>query len=165
MIKEIENVLSGFPNYNCFACGPRNEHGLRLKFFYNEEKDEVFTTICPEQHFAGWPGIVHGGVQCALVDEVSFWAMFNETKKIAFTAKIDMSYIKKVPSGRMLDVRAKIKEIRGRRVEVDSVIKDYHDDAELTKAAVTYVFPRKRALLEMLGPEVFGDQFLQYVKE
>ena len=49
--------------------------------------------------------------------------MFNETRKIAFTAKIDIAYMKKVPSGRTLDVRAKIREIRGRRVEVDSVIK------------------------------------------
>ncbi len=165
MIKEIENVLSGFPGYNCFACGPHNEHGLRLRFFYDTEKDEVFTAIRPEEHFSGWPGIVHGGVQCALVDEVSFWAMFNETKKIAFTAKIDMSYMKKVSSGRTLDVRAKIREIRGRRVEVDSVIKSHDDNAELTKAAVTYVFPRRRALLEMLGPEIFGERFLQYVRE
>ena len=164
MIKEIENVLSGFPGYNCFACGPHNEHGLRLRFFHDQETDEVFTTVRPEEHFCGWPGIVHGGVQCALVDEVSFWAMFNETRKIALTAKIDMVYMKKVPSGRALDVRAKIREIRGRRVEVDSVIRD-EDGTELASAAVTYVFPRKKALRDILGPERMSEKFLQYVRD
>ena len=164
MIREIENVLSGLPGYNCFACGPHNEHGLRLRFFHDRETDEVFTTVSPEEHFCGWPGIVHGGVQCALVDEVSFWAMFNETRKIALTAKIDMVYMRKVPSGRTLDVRAKIREIRGRRVEVDSVIRD-EDGAELASAAVTYVFPRKKALREILGPERMSEEFLQYVRD
>lgn len=164
MIKEIENVLSGFPGYNCFACGPHNEHGLRLKFFHDEETDEVFTTVFTEEHFSGWPGVVHGGVQCTLVDEVSFWAMFNETRKIALTAKIDMVYMKKVPSCRTLDVRAKIREIRGRRVEVDSVIRD-EDGTELASAAVTYVFPRKEALREILGFERLSEEFLQYVRD
>ena len=107
---------------------------------------------------------MHGGVQCALVDEVSFWAMFNETRKIALTAKIDMVYMKKVPSGRTLDVRAKIREIRGRRVEVDSVIRD-EDGTELASAAITYVFPRKETLREILGPECLGEEFLQYVRD
>lgn len=164
MIKEIENVLSGFPGYNCFACGPRNEHGLRLKFFHDQRTDEVFATFRPEEHFCGWPGIVHGGVQCTLVDEVSFWAMFNETRKIALTARIDMVYMKKVPSGRILDVRAKIREIRGRRAEVDSVIRD-EDGTKLASAAVTYVFPRKAALREILGPERMSEEFLQYVRD
>ncbi len=164
MIREIKNVLSGFPGYNCFACGPHNEHGLRLKFFHNQQTDEVFANFCPQEHFCGWPGIVHGGVQCALVDEVSFWAMFNETRKIALTAKIDMVYMKKVPSGKTLDIRAKIKEIRGRRVEVDSVIRD-EDGTELASASVTYVFPRKKALYEILGTERMSEEFLQYVRD
>ena len=164
MIREIENVLSDFPGYNCFACGPNNAHGLRLKFFHDQQTDEVFTTFCAKEHFCGWPGIVHGGVQCTLVDEVSFWAMFHRTRKIALTAKIDMVYMKKVPSGGTLEVRARIKEIRGRRVEVDSVIRD-EDGTELASAAVTYVFPRKAALREILGPERMSEQFLQYVRD
>ena len=164
MIKEIENVFSGFPGYNCFACAPHNEHGLRLKFFHDQETGEVFTTVSAEEHFCGWPGIVHGGVQCALVDEVSFWAMFNETRKIALTARIDMVYMKKVPSGRTLDVRAKIKEIRGRWIEVDSVIRD-EDGTELASATVTYVSPRKEVLREIFGLEYLSEEFLQYVRD
>ncbi len=164
MIKEIENTLSHLPGYNCFACGPRNEHGLRLKFFHDQATDEVFTTVYPDEHFSGWPGIVHGGVQCTLVDEVAFWAVFNKIRKIALTAKINIVYIKKVPSGRPLDVRAKIREIRERRVEVDSVIRD-EDGTELASAVVTYVFPRKKVLSEILGSECLTEEFLQYVRD
>ena len=162
MITEIENVFSDFPDHNCFACGPENSHGLRLKFFQDHCTNEVFTVVNPEEHFAGWPGIVHGGIQCTLVDEVSFWAMFNETRKIGLTAKIEIVYSKKVSSGESLNVRAKVRKIKGRRVEVDSVIKDMNG-RKLTSAVVTYVLPKKEVLRKALGNERLGDEFIKYV--
>ena len=164
MPREIENVFSDFPDYNCFACGPRNEHGLRLRFFADDETGEVFTTFAPREHFSGWPGIVHGGVQCALVDEVSFWAMFDRTRKIALTAKIEITYSKKVPSDGTLDVRARVRSVEGRRVVVDSVING-GDGECLTKAAVTYFIPRKDTLVGVLGRERLGEKFLMYAEE
>lgn len=161
MVKEIENVFSDFPGYNCFACGPRNTHGLRLRFFLDDETNEVFTKVAPEEYFSGWPGVVHGGVQCALVDEVAFWATFSETKKIALTAKIEILYSKKVPSGETLDVRAGVRSVRGRQVVVDSAIRD-GDGNSLTKGTVTYVIPRRDALLDVLGPGGLDEKILRY---
>lgn len=161
MMREIENVFSDFPGYNCFACGPRNIHGLRMRFFLDDETNEVFTKVSPEEYFSGWPGIVHGGVQCALVDEVAFWATFSETKKIAFTAKIEISYSRKVPSGEILDVRAKVKSVRGRQIVVDSVIRDGNGNS-LTKGTVTYMIPKREALLEILGSDRLDEKILEY---
>ena len=138
--------------------------GFALSFFMTRKPTRYSLLSVPRNIFLGGRGVVHGGVQCALVDEVSFWAMFNKTRKIALTAKIEMLYMKKVPSGRTLDVRAKIREIRGRRVEVDSVIRD-EDGTELASAAITYVFPRKETLREILGPDRLSEEFLQYVRD
>ena len=161
MPREIENVFSDFPDYNCFACGPRNEHGLRLRFFADDETGEVFTTVAPKEHFSGWPGIVHGGVQCALVDEVSFWAMFDEVRKIALTAKIEITYSKKVPSGETLDVRARVRSVEGRRVVVDSAINGAGGEC-LTRAAVTYFIPKRTTLAGALGEKRLGEKFPRY---
>ena len=66
MIREIENVFVDFPDNNCFACHPHNHYGLQLKFFADDETGEVFTRVKPKGYFAGFPGILHGGIQCAL---------------------------------------------------------------------------------------------------
>lgn len=93
MIREIENIFLDFPGYGCFACDPRNTHGLRLRFYADDEKGDVYTRTTPEKHLQGFPGILHGGIQCALVDEVAFWTMFDRYKKIALTAKIEMEFL------------------------------------------------------------------------
>ena len=87
MIREVENAFVDFPGNRCFACHPDNEHGLRLKFFADDERGEVFTKITPEHKFAGFPNILHGGIQSALLDEVAFWTMFDKLKKIGLTTK------------------------------------------------------------------------------
>ena len=164
MIREIENSFIDFPGNNCFACHPNNQHGLRLKFFANDETGEVFTKIKPEIHFNGFPGILHGGIQCALIDEVAYWAMFDRIKKIGLTAKIDIQYLKPVPMGKELEVTARVKEIKGRRVTVDTSISGAGPE-EFTSAEVLYFLPNKKALFKVFGEDKFNDQFLSYIKE
>ena len=74
MIREIENIFLDFPDYGCFACDPRNKLGLRLKFFADDEKEDVFTTFNPETHLEGFPGI-----------SISAWA--SRVKTRAWTAR------------------------------------------------------------------------------
>lgn len=52
---------------HCFACGPANGHGLGLEFrvTHNGAVEASFT-CAPD--FAGYPGILHGGVICTLLD-------------------------------------------------------------------------------------------------
>jgi uncharacterized protein (TIGR00369 family) len=62
----IERELLG----NCFGCGPRNEAGLRLRFRQLSD-GAVTTTIDVPAHFCGVDGVVHGGIQATILDEVS----------------------------------------------------------------------------------------------
>ena len=164
MIREIENSFIDFPGNNCFACHPNNQHGLRLKFFANDEKGEVFTKFKPGLHFNGFPGILHGGIQCALIDEIAYWAMFDRIKKIGLTAKIDIQYIKPVPMDEELEISAVVKEIKGRRVAVDTVIRGESLD-ELTRGEVIYMLPNKKLVFKVFGEDKFNEKFLSYIKE
>ena len=164
MIREVENSFIDFPGNNCFACHPNNNHGLKLKFFANEETGEVFTKIKPETHFNGFPGILHGGIQCALVDEVAYWAMFDRIKKIGLTAKINMEYLIPVPMGVELEVTAKVKTIQKRRVTVDTAIKDENSEV-FTTAEVLYFLPNRKVAFKVFGEVSFNEKFLSYIME
>ena len=62
-------MLTKQPNSRmCFACGLENPFGLHLHF-YDNSQDEVYAdfTIAPEHQ--GYPGVVHGGVTAAILDE------------------------------------------------------------------------------------------------
>lgn len=162
MPREIENTFIDFPDNKCFACHPDNEHGLKLRFFADDDKGEVFTKVKPQEYFAGFPGILHGGVQCALVDEVAFWAMFDKVGKIGLTTKVEINYNKKVDSNIELEVRGKVTRIRGRYVFVEATI--YNDmGEECTTSNVVYFLPKKETAFEVLGKERFNDKFKEYI--
>ena len=51
----------------CFACGPKNDAGLGLRF--EPPGDGVRSAAVIPQPFQGWRGIVHGGIVMTLLDE------------------------------------------------------------------------------------------------
>ncbi|NIP29298.1 MAG: hypothetical protein GTN99_01105 [Candidatus Dadabacteria bacterium] len=164
MIREIENVFTDFSDYGCFACDPSNKMGLRMKFFADDKTGEVFTRINLQKHFEGFPGILHGGIQCALMDEVAFWAMFDKLKKIGLTANIDLDYKKKVETLKEIEIRGKVGEIKNRRVVVDVKILN-EDGNETASSRVTYLIPNRRTLYNLMGKERFTEKFQQYIQD
>lgn len=164
MIREIENIFLDFPGYGCFACDPRNKLGLRLKFFADEKNGDVFTKITPEKHFEGFPGILHGGIQCALVDEVAFWTMFDKHRKIALTTRVDMEFLRPVGTSGELVVRGKIVEEQERRVGV--VVNVLNENKKVcTRSRVDYIIPKREMTYKIMGKERFTDKFQQYLED
>ncbi|WP_462137272.1 PaaI family thioesterase [Candidatus Mycalebacterium sp.] len=164
MSREIENVFIDLPGNNCFVCHPQNEFGLRLKFYADDDTDEVFTTLTPERHFNGFPGIVHGGIQCAVIDELSFWAMFDKVGKIGVTTRIDLRYLAPVGFDSPLEARAKVIERDGKTVRVSASIKGA-DGRDSVRAVVTYALPDRKTLNAILGEDTLKGKFERYIKE
>lgn len=53
----------------CYGCGQENAQGLRMTFAHLEDGSaECLYTAA--DHLAGAPGVIHGGVQATLLDEV-----------------------------------------------------------------------------------------------
>jgi uncharacterized protein (TIGR00369 family) len=163
MIREIENIFLDFPGYGCFACDPRNKHGLRLRFFADDEKGDVYTRTTPEHHLQGFPGILHGGIQCALVDEVAFWTMFDRHKKIALTTNIEMEFLRPVGTDSEIEVRGKIVLEDGRRIGVEVVI--YEQEKVCTRSRVDYIIPKKEVTMKVMGKERFTEKFTKYLDD
>jgi len=53
----------------CFACGLENPIGLKMAF-YQDDEGRVVAKFTPGDEHQGYPGMVHGGIVTALLDEV-----------------------------------------------------------------------------------------------
>jgi acyl-coenzyme A thioesterase PaaI-like protein len=93
------------PNSNhCFVCGRENPYGLHLQFYESKPGEVVVEYTVPEQ-FQGYPGVVHGGVVAAMLDEVTGRVhMGGDPPRFMFTAKLEIRYRKNVPIGQPLKI-------------------------------------------------------------
>ncbi len=54
----------------CFLCGMENPVGLHLHI-YETAQGEVESIYIAPDHFQGYPGVLHGGLVAAIIDEIS----------------------------------------------------------------------------------------------
>jgi uncharacterized protein (TIGR00369 family) len=98
----------------CFVCGLENPAGLRLAF-YETGPTEVVTTYTPPEQFQGYPGVLHGGIIAALLDEAGGRAvMIGNHSHFMLTAKLEVKYRQPTPLGRSLTVVGQLVKRRGR---------------------------------------------------
>ncbi|MDP6942782.1 MAG: PaaI family thioesterase [Myxococcota bacterium] len=95
----------------CYGCGPNNPEGLRLRFA--REGDSVVTTFTARSGLDGPPGILHGGLQATLCDEVAGWALVGLLGKMGFTTSMNVRYMRPVRLEVPVEVRAKIASHEG----------------------------------------------------
>jgi len=89
---------------HCFVCGRENPYGLKLEFYETAPGEVVVEYTVPEQ-YQGYPGVVHGGVVAAILDEVAGRVhMGGDPPRFMFTARLDVRYRKNVPIGQPLRI-------------------------------------------------------------
>jgi uncharacterized protein (TIGR00369 family) len=99
---------------HCFVCGLENNYGLKLRF-KETGPGEVTADYTVPEHFQGYPGVVHGGIVTAMLDEVTGRAhITNENTRFMFTAKIEIRFRKNVPVGKPLRIVGRIEKSKKR---------------------------------------------------
>jgi len=120
----------------CFGCGLENLAGLHIDGF--EVTDSAVTApFAPRESFAGFEGVLHGGIVATALDEISAWSAMLAEGVFVFTAKLNLSYRKNVPTGEHLELSAKVTERRGRRLWIDAELS--HQGAKLAESAGVFV--------------------------
>jgi len=100
-------------NY-CFACGKNNPNGMRLRFFYDEERNCFVCRFRLGKRYTGPPGHCHGGIIATILDEAM--GKVNKLRQvIALTSEITVKYLKPVPLNRPLRVESREVEVTGRK--------------------------------------------------
>jgi uncharacterized protein (TIGR00369 family) len=98
----------------CFGCGKNNEHGMRLKFAYDEERDCFVCRVRLSKRYSGPPGHCHGGIIATLLDEAM--GKVNKLRHVvALTKQITVDYVKPVPLNQPLRVESREVSVRGRK--------------------------------------------------
>ncbi len=88
----------------CYVCGPENPCGLRVPFFADGPHGSRALYTARAEH-GGWPGMLHGGVTFALMDEALGWAVHFQGLH-GVTARADTRFRQPVPIGEKLIIRA-----------------------------------------------------------
>ena len=145
---------------HCFVCGLANHNGLQLRF-YETGPGEVTADYTVPDHFQGYPGVVHGGIVTAMLDEVTGRAhMHGEQTRFMFTAKLEIRFRKNVPVGEPLRVVGQVEKSKSRMAS--STGKIYGPDGDLLAEAKALLInlPEdaiKDVDLEALGWKVYQD--------
>lgn len=111
------DVMAGLPPHypTCFGCGPQCEAGLHV--LAHLEGPEVVTRHVFAPHHSGAPGIVHGGLVSALLDDVLGYLLYV-LRHPGVTRRLEVDFLKPALIGTAYDVRARIDRREGRKVFV-----------------------------------------------
>lgn len=132
---------------HCYGCGRMNEFGHRIKTYW--EGDESVTRYTPEPYHTAIPGFVYGGLLASLVDchstgtaaaamyRAEGRTMDSEPPFRFVTGSLHVDYLKPTPMGVELTLRGKVKEIRGRKVVVETTL--YANDVATVRGEVVAV--------------------------
>jgi acyl-coenzyme A thioesterase PaaI-like protein len=106
----------------CFVCGRSNPVGLYMKFKDDGEGEVVSKYTVPER-YQGYPGIVHGGVLAAMLDEVvGRVSMIDDPHHFMMSVRLEVLYRQPVPVNKPLDVVGRIIRLRGRLGKAEGII-------------------------------------------
>jgi len=129
--KSFQDYYPDELNY-CYGCGRLNEHGLQLKTYW--DNDETVSVYTPKPHHMAIPGYVYGGLIASLIDchgtstaaaaayRTDNREMDTEPPFRFVTASLQVDYLKPTPLGVPLEIRGKVKEIKGRKVIVEATL-------------------------------------------
>jgi acyl-coenzyme A thioesterase PaaI-like protein len=112
----------------CYGCGRLNEAGLQIKSYW--DGDEAVCTFRPRPYHMAIPGYVYGGLIASLIDchgtgtasaaayREEGRAMDSEPPLRFLTASLHVDYLRPTPIDGPLELRAQVKEMKGRKVVV-----------------------------------------------
>ncbi len=145
---------------HCFVCGRENPYGLKLKFYETAPGEVEVEYTVPEQ-YQGYPGVVHGGVVAAMLDEVTGRVhMGYDPPRFMFTARLDVRYRKNVPVGQPLRIIGHAGKSRERTAFATGQIFGPDGDLLAEAEAVLVNVPdeiKNQVDLEELGWKVYPD--------
>ncbi|MCL6516800.1 PaaI family thioesterase [Alicyclobacillus sp.] len=129
---------------HCFVCGDDNPKGLRIHF--HEEKDgSVHATYRCESTHQGWPGIQHGGITSALLDEACAYVTYFRGLT-CMTGQLTVQFHAPIHVGETLDIRARPTRVTRRLMDIEAEIVSAAGERKASaQAKMVVLTPRQQA--------------------
>lgn len=129
-IKIIQDYYSEQMSH-CYGCGRLNDSGMKIKSFWNSDKNTSIARFTPKPYHIAFPGYVYGGLLASLIDchgtgTAAAAAYKSEGREMGtqpelryVTASIHVNFMKPTPIDQELELIARVKEIKGKKVIVE----------------------------------------------
>jgi acyl-coenzyme A thioesterase PaaI-like protein len=98
----------------CFGCGRDHPTGLHLEMEADSEST-VRGSFLVTEHHQGAPGLAHGGVISAAVDEGMGYLLWL-VESPAVTAHLEVDFRRPVPVGSRLELQARLEGVEERKI-------------------------------------------------
>jgi acyl-coenzyme A thioesterase PaaI-like protein len=117
---------------HCYGCGRLNEYGHQLKSSWDGEESVAY--FRPQPYHTAIPGYVYGGLLASLIDchgtgtaaaaayRAAGRPMGSAPPLRYVTAALNVNYLRPTPLGDALEIRGRVKELKGRKVVVEAWI-------------------------------------------
>ncbi|UUU30386.1 PaaI family thioesterase [Streptomyces sp. CA-210063] len=98
----------------CFGCGGEQPHGLHLEARAGEGVSLTAEFTVKPAH-QGAPGLAHGGILASALDE-TLGSLTWLLRTIAVTGRLETDFMRPVPVGTVLHLRAEVTAVAGRKI-------------------------------------------------
>jgi acyl-coenzyme A thioesterase PaaI-like protein len=117
---------------HCYGCGRLNKHGHQIQTEW--DGDETVTRYTPRPFETSVPGFAYGGLIASLIDchstGTAAAAMYRQEGRDLgtlppfrfVTGSLHVDFLKPTPIGGPIEVRGRVKEIKGRKVIVETTV-------------------------------------------
>jgi acyl-coenzyme A thioesterase PaaI-like protein len=128
----------------CFGCGQANLFGLQLEAEPRREGGVEGRFFVKQDH-QGPPGVAHGGVIAAALDEAMALLLHAEGA-FALTGRLELDLLAPAPVGAFVSVRAELVESRERKLVLRAEAEA--DGEPVARAQGTFIRAKPRAGLD-----------------
>jgi len=118
----------------CFVYGQRNPYGLHLVF--QLDQDTIVADFQPREEHQGFPGVIHGGIVAAVLDEaLGRTSLLGNNPEWTMTGRLEVRYRHYVPYGPLLRVRARLDAERRRVLQASGALTLADDESVILAEA------------------------------
>ena len=163
-----EELLKG---NTCFGCGPDNPEGLRIRIFRDGARtDRLVGVYSPRQTAAGFPQIVHGGLQFTALDCMAGWAVFilrSPGKMMPLTKGASTRFLRPARLGTPLVLSAEMVRDGPSLRDPLLIHAEIRDDAGmvLTEIDFEYVLMPQERFMKAAAIDVMPDSYRRHFGE
>ncbi|HEC33548.1 MAG TPA: PaaI family thioesterase [Chloroflexi bacterium] len=109
----------------CFVCGLENPVGLQLAFYEDLDTGQVRAEFAVPEVYQGYPGVVHGGIVAAILDEISGRAVMvdGSGEDLMATLRLTVRYRRPTPTETPLTAVGWVERVGGKGARVAGEIR------------------------------------------